>query len=55
MTTSHIDESIEEVVWFWLTLTNYDDNIFENFLLLVIGEPENIEVKIMKAASEIDL
>jgi hypothetical protein len=55
MTSWHTDESIEEVVWFWLVLTNYDDNIFENFLLLIIGDSEDIERKIMKAASEIDL
>lgn len=55
MTSWHTGESLEEIVWFWLVLTNYDDNIFENFLLLTIGDSEDIEKEIMKLASDINL
>lgn len=54
MTSWHTDETLEEIVWCWLMLTNYDDNIFENYLLLIVGEPEDLEERIKKAASEID-
>mgnify|MGYP006374611659 FL=1 len=55
MTSWQTEESIEDIVWYWLELTNYDDNIFENYLLLIIGEPEDIETKIMNAVNEIRL
>lgn len=54
MTSWHTNDTLEEIVWFWLTLTNYDDNIFENYLLLIVGEEEGLEERIKKVASEID-
>jgi hypothetical protein len=52
MTTWHEDETIEEVVWFWLNLTNFDDINFENYLALIIGESKEIEEEIQQTIKE---
>lgn len=52
MTTGHENEPVEEVVWFWLNLTNFDDINFENYLALVIGESKEIEEEIHQRIKE---
>ncbi len=54
MTSWHETEALKEIVWFWLMCTFYDDGIFEHYLLLIIGEPESLEVEISNAINEID-
>lgn len=49
MTTWHENETIENVVWFSLNLTNFEDMAFENYLVLLIGDSKTIEEKIQKA------
>ena len=40
MTSWHTDESMGDVIWFWLNCTDYDDTMFENYLALIVGDPE---------------
>ncbi|MBI2332926.1 MAG: hypothetical protein HYU84_12340 [Chloroflexi bacterium] len=54
MTSWHEKESLEEIVWFWLMCTVCDDDIFENYLLLIIGESEGLEEEMIKTINEID-
>ncbi len=54
MTSWHEEESLEEVVWFWLMCTFCDDDIFENHLLLIIGESEGLKEEIIKVINKID-
>jgi hypothetical protein len=49
MTSWHEKETIDEVVWFWLNLTNFDDITFENYLALIISDSKVIEEEIQKA------
>ena len=49
MTTSHKNEPIEDVVWSWLNLTNFEDITFENYLALLIDDSKTIEEKIRQA------
>ena len=54
MTSWHETETLEEIVWFWLMCTVCDDDIFENYLLLIVGESEGLEEEMIKAINEID-
>ena len=49
MTTWHKNETVEDVVWFWLNLTDFEDIAFENYLALLIGDSKTIEEKIQQA------
>lgn len=49
MTTWHENETVEDVVWFWLNLTDFEDIAFENYLALLIGDSKTIEEKVQKA------
>ena len=49
MSTWHENESVEDVVWFWLNLTDFDDVAFENYLALLIGNSHDVEEKIREA------
>ena len=49
MTTWHENETVEDVVWHWLNLTDFEDIAFENYLALLIGDSKTIEGKIQKA------
>lgn len=52
MTTWHENESIEEVVWFWLNSTNFDNKIFENYLCLIIDDSKLMEEEIQQTIKE---
>ncbi len=52
MTSWHAEETVEDIVWFWLNLTNYDDFVFENYIALIIGQPGDLERRIARAANE---
>lgn len=52
MTSWHENDSIEEVIWFWLNLTDFDNITFENYLALVVGESKEIENEIQQAIKE---
>ena len=54
MTSWHTNETLEEIIWFWLMCTDYDDNMFENYLLLVVGEQEGLVEKILNAVSKVE-
>jgi len=46
MTSWHENESIQDIVWFWLNATNFDDVVFENYLALFIGDSKaNSEIQ----------
>lgn len=47
MTTWHDDESIDDVVWFALTNTNFDFHEFHNYLAVVIGRNQAIESEVV--------
>lgn len=49
MTTWHEDETIEDIVWFWLNSTDFDDIAFENYLVLFIGDLKTIQEEVQKA------
>jgi hypothetical protein len=49
MTTWHKNETVEDVVWFWLNLTDFEDIAFENYLALLISDSKAIEEKIQQA------
>ena len=49
MTTWHKNETVEDVVWFWLNLTDFEDIAFENYLVLLVGDSKTIEEKIRQA------
>jgi hypothetical protein len=48
-TTWHENEPIEDVVWHWLNLTDFEDIAFENYLALLVGDSKAIEEKIREA------
>ena len=49
MTTWHKNETVEDVVWFWLNLTDFENIAFENYLALLIGNSKTIKEKIQQA------
>ena len=55
MTTWHENETAEDVVWYWLNLTNFEDIAFENYLALLVGTSKVIEEKIQNAVKNNDL
>jgi hypothetical protein len=55
MTSWHTNESIEEVVWFWLNLTDYGDFNFQNYVALIVGQPGDLQAQIIRASSENEL
>jgi len=38
MTTWHADESPDEVAWFFVRCTNFDDHVYRNYLVLHVGD-----------------
>lgn len=48
MTTWHEDESIEDVVEFFRLSTSFDDFVPRNFLLLFLGEANDIQNRALK-------
>lgn len=47
MTTWHDNETIQDVVWFALTNTNFDAHDFHDYLALMIGENPEIEAELV--------
>ncbi len=55
MTTWHENETVEDVVWHWLNLTDFEDIAFENYLALLIGDSKTVEEKVQKAIKNNEL
>lgn len=49
MTTWHENETVEDIVWFWLNLTDFEGINFENYLALLLGDSNTVEEKIQEA------
>ena len=49
MTTWHEYDVIEDIVWHWLNLTDFENITFNNYLSLLIGSSKEIEDKIKAA------
>jgi len=52
MTTSHVDESIDDAIHFWWNNTSYENYESTNFAILVVGYDQDAELELQKALSD---
>ncbi|MEQ8836254.1 MAG: hypothetical protein RID07_05560 [Lacipirellulaceae bacterium] len=49
MTSCHNDETLSDVAFFAKNCTNFDQHEFHNFLVLIIGDDEQLEQEVEAA------